>query len=308
VGWNASDITDQSGKVAVITGANSGLGFEASKELARKGATVVMASRNMAKGQKAVDRIKAAIASADLELRELDLGSLDSVRSFVDTVSAEHDQIDILINNAGLMATPPGETAEGLETQVGTNHIGHFVLTEGLMPALERAPAARVVTLSSLSWKQGHPLTERETHVNDDYDAWRAYGDSKLANYQFGVELARRLEAAGSRVSSLLAHPGMANTNLLTATVQNDGGGRRGRISRIIARYGGMSAANGALPELRAATDADARNGEFYGPRWSVRGAPIPVGVTEKAVAKADTDRMWRISEAAAGTVFSLSN
>ena len=186
--WNINDIPDQSGKVAVVTGANSGLGYEASKALAAKNATVVMAARNMEKGQAAVDRIRAEIPTADLELRQLDLGSLESVDEFVAAVLGEHDTIDLLLNNAGLMATPAGETADGFETQVGTNHLGHFVLTMGLLPALENAPAARVVTQTSMARMQGTTLSEPTTHLNGEYSAWGAYGDSKLANYQFGIE------------------------------------------------------------------------------------------------------------------------
>lgn len=306
--WTTNDIPDQSGKIAVITGANSGLGFETSRELARKGATVVMAVRNMEKGQAAVDRITAVVPDADLELRTLDLGSLDSVRAFAARVREEHDHVDILLNNAGLMATPAGQTKDGFETQIGTNHIGHFVLTEELMPALAAADAARVVTMTSSARAQGRSLTEGRTHLGDGYSPWQAYGDSKLANYQFGVELARRLEAAGSSVNSLVAHPGLSHTNLQVATVENAGVGFSGRFWRIAARYLGMSALGGALPELRAATDPEAQNGQVYGPRWNLRGAPVAIGLEEGRVKTEDTSRMWSISESQTGTVFSLGS
>ena len=304
--WTTNDIPDQSGKIAVITGANSGLGFEASRELVRKGATVVMAVRNMEKGQAAVDRISAEVPDADLELRTLDLGSLDSVRAFAARVHEEHDHVDILLNNAGLMATPAGQTNDGFETQVGTNHLGHFVLTQELMPVLEAADAARVVTVTSGARLQGHTLTETRIKLADDYDPWRAYGDSKLANYQFAIELARRLEAAGSSASSLVAHPGLSHTNLQVATAAAGGTGISGGFWKVTARYVGMSALGGALPVLRAATDPEAANGEFYGPRWNVRGAPVRLGPDEKRSAKEDTARMWDISESRTGTVFSL--
>lgn len=306
--WTTNDIPDQTGKIAVVTGANSGLGFEASRELARKGATVVLAVRNTEKGQAALDRIATEIPGATLELRRLDLGSLASVHGFVEEVTADHDHIDILLNNAGIMATPAGETADGFETQIGTNHLGHFVLTEGLMPALERAPAARVVTMTSMARAQGQPLTEQATHVTPDYSAWRAYGDSKLANYQFGIELARRLEASGSSVSSLVAHPGLSNTNLQANTVQNAGVGLSGPLWRFLARTVGMPQSDGVLSELRAATDPRAVNGEVYGPRWSLRGQAVRIDVEDKRVKPEDTTRMWSISEAQTATMFSLGN
>lgn len=308
MGWTTSEIPDQSGRVAVVTGANSGLGFEASRELARKGATVVMAVRNMAKGQGALERIASEIPAARLELRQLDLGSLGSVRSFATGVLDEHESVDILLNNAGVMATPAGATADGFETQVGTNHLGHFVLTGWLMPALDRAPAARVVTLTSIARTQGHPLTEDMLRAGDDYSAWRAYGDSKLANYQFGIELARRLEATGSSVSSLVAHPGFSNTNLQVASVENAGAGIRGSLWKVMAPYVAMSQAQGALPELRAATDPDAQNGEFYGPRWNLRGAPVKLDISERSAPLADTASMWRTSEVRTDTMFTLGS
>jgi NAD(P)-dependent dehydrogenase (short-subunit alcohol dehydrogenase family) len=279
--WTVNDMPDQTGRIAVITGANSGLGLEASRELARKGATVVMAVRNMEKGQAAADRITA-------------------------TVREQHDHIDILLNNAGLMATPAGQTADGFETQVGTNHLGHFVLTEELMPLLQAAKAARVVTMTSVARAQGRPLTEDKTRLDGEYKPWQAYGDSKLANYQFGIELARRLEAAGSSVSSLVAHPGLSRTNLQVATVENAGVGVSGRFWQVVARYAGMKPLDGTLPALRAATDPAARNGQVYGPRWTMRGAPVAIDLEEKRADKAATERMWRISEAETGTVFSL--
>lgn len=306
--WTINDMPDQSGRIAVITGANSGLGFDASRELARKGAKVVMTVRNMEKGQAAVARITAELPGADIELLELDLSSLDSVRASATRMREEQHHIDILLNNAGLMATPAGQTADRFETQVGTNHLGHFVLTRELMPALESAPAARVVTMTSVARTRGRTLDERKTRLDDDYRPWQAYSDSKLANYQFGIELARRLEAAHSTVSSLVAHPGLSHTNLQVATVENAGTGISGRFWQLAARYVGMKPLDGALPLLRAATDPEARNGQVYGPRWSFRGAPVKIGREEKRVARADTGRMWRISESQTGTVFSLGN
>jgi NAD(P)-dependent dehydrogenase (short-subunit alcohol dehydrogenase family) len=306
--WTTADIPDQTGKVAVVTGANSGLGFEATKELARSGATVVMAVRNLEKGRKAVDRLNAEIPTAELELRHNDLGSMQSVRRFAQTLKADHATVDILLNNAGLMATPAGETRDGYETQVGTNHLGHFVLTAELMPALDKAPAGRVVTMTSVARLQGHALTENACRLHGRYSAWQAYGDSKLANYQFGIELARRLEAAGSRVISVVAHPGLSNTNLQAATVENAGAGIQGLLWHFLARIFGMAPSQGVLPELRAATDPNAGNGEVYGPRWNFRGVPIRIDLEEKRVARADTEQMWRVSETATGTTFDIGS
>ena len=238
----------------------------------------------------------------------LDLGSLDSVRAFAARVREEHDHVDILLNNAGVMATPAGRTKDGFETQVGTNHFGHFVLTEELMPALEAAPAGRVVTMTSMARMQGRTLTDGNILVGDDYRAWQAYGDSKLANYQFGIELARRLESAGSSVISLVAHPGLAHTNLQVATVKNAGVGVSGQFWRVLARYVGMDPLHGALPELRAATDPEATNGQVFGPRWNLRGAPVSIGLEEGRAKPEDTAQMWRLTEAQTGTVFSLGN
>lgn len=317
--WTASDIPDQSGRVAAITGANSGLGFEATRALAQRGATVVMAVRNHEKGLAAAERIRQGFAAgidaggvaardfgADLDVRELDLGSLVSIRTFANDLLAAYERVEILLNNAAIMATPPGETADGFETQVGTNHLGHFALTAALMPALQQAEAARVVTVTSIARFQGHPLTERSIRLSDDYRAWRAYGDSKLANYHFGVELARRLEAAGSSVASLVAHPGYANTNLQAASVERGGAGTLGRLYDVMGPYVGMSPREGVLSELRAATDPAARNGEFYGPRWILRGAPVKGRVTERSAPRTDTEHLWQVSESAIGTEFAI--
>ncbi|MEX1295348.1 MAG: oxidoreductase [Candidatus Limnocylindrales bacterium] len=304
--WTSDDIPDQSGRVAVITGASSGLGFEAGRELARKGAAVVMAVRDMDKGEAAASRIRAAVPDAELELQQLDLGSLDSVRECAARIAHEHDHIDILLNNAGLMATPAGQTADGFELQVGTNHLGHFVLTHELMPLLEAADGARVVTVTSVARVQGRSLSVESTQLGEAYDPWKAYGDSKLANYQFGIELARRLESVGSGVKSLVADPGLARTNLQVATVQNAGTGISGRFWQLAARFFGLSPLQGALPALRAATDPDAHNGGVFGPRWKFRGAPVEIDLEEGRARTEDTARVWDVSESQTGTVFSL--
>lgn len=299
--WTAADIPDQTGKVAVITGASGGLGRHATRQLARAGAKVVMAVRDLNKGRTVADAIRAEVPGAELEVRHADLGSLDSIAAFAGSVRNDHFAVDILLNNAGVMATPPGRTSDGLEVQVGTNHLGHFALTLALMPALEHAAAGRIVTLTSIARVQGRTITEQSARTVDHYDAWRAYGDSKLANLQFGIELGRRLDSSGSSVASLVAHPGLSDTGLQATTVRNSGGGILGRFYLVLAETVGMSAAAGALPGLRAATDPDARNGEFYGPRWLLRGAPGRLRVPTRAVASERTVQMWQVSEALTG-------
>ena len=202
--WTAADIPDQTGKTAVVTGANSGLGLETTRELARAGARVVMAVRNLDKGKQAASEIKTSVRDANVEVAELDLSSLDSVRSFAG--SAVSGPIDILVNNAGIMMTPAEKTADGFELQFGTNHLGHFALTGLLLDQLSQASAARVVTLSSIEHKPGHFWWD-DLQLEDDYAPRKAYGQSKLANATFGLELDRRLRAADSPVISCSLTP-----------------------------------------------------------------------------------------------------
>ena len=211
--WTAADIPDQSGRTVIVTGANSGLGLNTARELARAGAHVVLACRNLDKGEAARAGIAAQVPGAELELEALDLSSLDSVRSFAQTFRDGHDGLDLLINNAGVMATPRRHTADGFELQFGTNHLGHFTLTAQLLDMIEGRTDGRVVTLSSNAHKMGRIAFDNlggERH----YFRWRAYAQSKLANLLFALELDRRLRAAGSSVKSLAAHPGYASTNL----------------------------------------------------------------------------------------------
>ncbi|MEA2123933.1 MAG: hypothetical protein QOI80_715, partial [Solirubrobacteraceae bacterium] len=211
--WTAADIPDQSGRTAVVTGANSGLGLVTARELARAGARVVLACRNTDKGDEAAAQIRGDVAGAKVAVAKLDLGSLDSVRAFASGYTGD---LDLLINNAGVMAPPRKETADGFELQFGTNHLGHFALTAQLLARMEDRDDARVVTLSSGAHRIGKiefDDLQRERH----YNRWRAYGQSKLANLLFALELDRRLRAAGSGVKSLAAHPGYAATNLQSA-------------------------------------------------------------------------------------------
>jgi NAD(P)-dependent dehydrogenase (short-subunit alcohol dehydrogenase family) len=302
-GWTADEMPDQRGRVAVVTGANSGLGLVTARELARKGAHVVLACRNIVKGQMAVHEIEGAVAGARLELAELDLGSLDSVRAFAAAFRAGPDRLDLLINNAGLMAPPRGTTADGFELQLGTNHLGHFALTGLLLGALEGREGARVVTLSSGAHRIGKidfDNLQRERH----YNRWTAYGQSKLANLLFMYELERRLRAAGSTVSSLAAHPGYAATNLQRAAAP--------ALDRMVMSVGNalfaQSAEMGALPTLYAATFPGLPGGTYVGPGGLAeqRGHPVVVG---SAGAARDTEaaaRLWEVSEELTGVRYEL--
>lgn len=272
--WNTHDIPDQSGRTAVVTGANSGLGFIVARELARKGARVVLACRSETRGRAAADRIVAEVPGAGIEVGRLDLGDLGSVREFAD--GPAHERLDLLVNNAGVMALPYGTTADGFETQFGVNHLGHFALTGLLLPRLLDTPGARVVTVSSLM----HLLSNidlRDLNSERRYGRWTAYARSKTANLLFTHELARRLEQSGADVVAAAAHPGYADTNLQTAGPRAEG--RRG-AERLMAagnRILAQSPEKGALPTLYAATAPGVRPDSFYGPSFAMwRGAPAP--------------------------------
>ncbi|KOV67925.1 oxidoreductase [Streptomyces sp. MMG1121] len=273
-GWTTADIPDLTGRLAVVTGANSGLGYVTTRELARRGAKVVLACRSGTRGSAAVERLLGEVPRADVELGALDLGDLASVRDFARRLP--YDRVDLLVNNAGVMAVPYGTTADGFETQFGVNHLGHFALTGLLLPRLLATPGARVVTVSSLM----HVLANIDPrHLNSRlrYRRWVVYGRSKSANLLFTHELARRLAARGADVVALAAHPGYAATNLQTAGPRAEG---RRAVERVMAaanRVFAQPAAAGALPTLYAATADGVRADRFIGPSFAMwRGAPVP--------------------------------
>jgi NAD(P)-dependent dehydrogenase (short-subunit alcohol dehydrogenase family) len=302
--WTVDRIPDQSGRLAIVTGANSGLGLVTAQELARAGARVVLACRNVGKGESARDTVQRAAPGAQLELEELDLAGLDSVRAFAERFRAAHDGIDLLINNAGVMATPRRTTAEGFELQFGTNHLGHFALTALLIGAMEGRDDARVVTLSSGAHRFGRIAFD---NLGGDrrYFRWRAYGQSKLANLLFALELDRRLRAAGSNVKSLSAHPGWAATNLQYAGPP--------AFDRAVAHVGNrvwaQSADMGALPTLYAATEPGLEGGAFCGPDGFLeqRGHPEPVSMSSAARDEEVARRLWEVSEEMTGVRFELA-
>ncbi len=304
--WTTADIPDQSGRTAVVTGANGGLGLETARELANAGAHVVMAARNREKAEAARRDLLADNPEASLEIVDLDLGSLPSVAQAAATITEHHPRIDLLINNAGVMATPEWRTADGFEFQFGVNHLGHFALTAGLFPALLAAPAARVVSVTSTARHFGRPVDPDNPHLQGRYDPWRAYGQSKLANLHFAIELHRRLAAAGSTMASLVAHPGLSNTDLQAMSVTHTGGASQ-RFFHAAARYTGMSPAYGARPQLRAATDPAARSGELYAPRFVNNGPAVRRPVLRRSVLPEHTRTLWEVSERETGVTFDVA-
>lgn len=295
-GWTADRIPDQHGRVAVVTGANSGLGLVTATELARRGAHVVLAVRNTVAGEQAARRI-----GGRTEVHELDLASLTSVRAFAATLVADHPVIDVLVNNAGVVLLGPRRTsADGYELQLATNLLGHFALTGLLLDSLAAAPSARVVSLSSITHKGAH-LDFDDLMFERGYRAATAYGRSKLATTVFGLELDRRLRAAGSSIVSTLAHPGLTRTNLTPRAWEH-----LGPIGKPIAWAGLLatqSVQQGALPQLRAATEPGLRGGRFFGPAGlgETRGRVTDAKLSREAADPAVGARLWAASEKLTG-------
>ena len=298
-GWTADRIPDQRGRVAVVTGANSGLGLVTATELARHGARVVLAVRNTAAGEAAAHRI-----GGDLEVRELDLASLASVRAFAAKLAADHPAIDVLINNAGVVLLGPRRVStDGFELQLATNMLGHFALTGLLLANLAAARESRVISLSSITHKNAH-LDFDDLMFERDYRAAPAYGRSKLATTIFGIELDRRLRAAGSPIVSALAHPGLTRTNLTPRAWEH-----RGRLGQWIARAGLLATQpveRGALPQLRAATEPGVRGGQFFGPSrlWETRGQVTEARISREAADPTVGRRLWAVAEELTGVSY----
>ncbi|MEU2598862.1 oxidoreductase [Streptomyces hirsutus] len=303
-GWNANDIPDQGGRLAVVTGANSGLGQVAARELARAGARVVLACRSEARGRDALDLLRGEVPGADAEVRRLDLGDLASVREFATALSGE--RVDLLLNNAGVMALPYGTTADGFETQFGVNHLGHFALTGLLLPALLAVPGARIVTVSSMTHVMAN-VDARDLNSEHRYRRWVAYARSKSANLLFTHELARRLAAHGSDVVAAAAHPGYAATNLQTAGPRAEGRRTAERMMRLGNRIVAQSAEAGALPLLYAATRPGVRPDAFIGPSFALwRGAPAPSWRAPWTLDDAMGERLWAASEELTGVTYDV--
>ncbi|MFJ4691579.1 oxidoreductase [Streptomyces sp. NPDC088766] len=299
-GWNTHDIPDQSGRTAVVTGANGGLGHVVARELARRGARVVLACRSETRGREAVARLIGEVPRAEVELRRLDLGDLASVREF----ARPYTRLDLLVNNAGVMAMPYGTTADGFETQFGVNHLGHFALTGLLMPALLAAPRARVVTVSSMLHLLG-TIDPADLNSERKYRRWIAYGRSKTANLLFTHELARRLEAFGAEVVAAAAHPGYAATGLQTAGPRAQGRRTAERLMSAGNRVLAQSAEAGALPVLYAATAPDVLPDSFTGPALAMwRGAPAPSWRAPWTLDDRAGRRLWTESERLTGVSY----
>ena len=297
--WSARDIPDQAGRVAVVTGANSGLGYATALELARAGATVVLACRDTAKGERAQAAIRQAAPAADTQLAELDLADLGSVRAFAANLVAQQPHLDVLINNAGVMAPPRRLTTDGFESQIGTNHLGHFALTGLLLGPLLAAAEPRVVTLSSGVHRIGR-INFDDLQSERRYINWMAYGQSKLANLLFCFELQRRATEAGTALVSVAAHPGYAATNLQFAGPSHS---YEKAIMAVGNKLIAQSAEMGALPTLYAATAPDLPGGSFVGPDGFMeqRGHPKVVTAAGRAYDQAAWRRLWAISEELTG-------
>lgn len=286
------NMPDLSGKVAIVTGANSGIGYETARALARKQATVILACRDSKKGAAAVQTITQENPAAQAELMQLDLSDQGSVRRFASEFTRQYDRLDILINNAGIMATPFKRTVDGFEAQFATNHLGHFALTGLLLPLILRTPRARVVAISS----GGHRFGEIDfDNLNAEirYNSTRAYAQSKLANLLFTYELQRRFEGAGVAAIAVAAHPGWTATNLAA----------HWRMVQLLNPFIGQKPKMGALPTLYAATAPDVRGGDYYGPGgWQgVRGYPTKVKSSDRSYDTAVAARLWTVSEELTG-------
>lgn len=304
--WTATDIPGQGGRTVLVTGANGGLGLVTARELAAKGAHVVMAVRNQAKAAAAVEEIRTSVPDASLELVALDLSSQASVKEASEQVLAAHDRLDLLVNNAGVMAIDEARTVDGFEMQFGVDHLGHWTLTALLLPALLRTAGSRVVTVTSTAHHMGRPVDVDNPHLEGRYGPWRAYGQAKLANFHFGLGLQRALQRAGAATTSLIAHPGLSDTDLQTVSVEGSGGGASQRFFHALARHTGMSADDGALPQLRAATDPAAKGGEFYGPLFVNNGPPVRKPILRRYGMDRAISRLWDVSERATGVAIDL--
>ncbi|WP_370202454.1 oxidoreductase [Alloalcanivorax venustensis] len=300
--WNPSEIPDQSGRVAVITGANSGIGFKAARHLAAKGATVIMACRNLEKARAARARLP---ADANVRIVELDLGSQASVKKAAEEILAEYPRLDLLLNNAGIMWLEEGRTEDGFERQFGINHLGHFTLTALLLPALRDVVGSRIVTVSSIAHRAGR-IHFDNIHLDGQYGRQRAYAQAKLANLMFAVELDRRLQRAGAQTRSLACHPGIASTNLAGPGIAEETPLGIGRVVRWLWPLMTQSAEKGAWPTLYAATAPQAEGGHYYGPARlkEAIGPPREARPRRYAMDPEKGQRLWALSESLTGQHF----
>lgn len=303
--WTTNNIPDLTGKTIIVTGGNSGLGFESVKAFAEKGADVIMASRSLEKGNSAKEEIMKVSPKGSVQVMDLDLASLNSVKKFVKAFKADHKKLDILLNNAGIMMTPYFQTEDGFEGQLATNHLGHFALTGMLMDLLEATPKSRIVNVSSIAHLRGDMDFDNLQFENKkEYTPTRSYGRTKLSNLLFTYELQRKLEAAGKDVIATVAHPGISMTNLANHLIN------KWYLKPIVPLFKGMTQppAMGALPQIRASVDPEVKGGQYYGPdgKKERKGFPVLVTSNEASHNKEDAKRLWEESERLTGVTFSI--
>jgi NAD(P)-dependent dehydrogenase (short-subunit alcohol dehydrogenase family) len=302
--WTAADVPDQTGRVAIITGSNTGIGFGAAAVLAAKGAHTVLAVRNLDKGNDAVARIKAASPNAIVTLQQLDLTSLENIRKAADNLRTDFPRIDLLINNAGVMYTDKASTKDGYELQFGTNHLGHFALTGLLIDNMLGVDGSRVVTVSSVGHRIRAKIHFDDLNLDHNYNRVVAYGQSKLANLLFTYELARQLSAKGAPTIATAAHPGASDTELL----RNMPGGIRQVSQFFWSNFIAQNSDMGAEPTLRAAADPDVQNGQYFGPGGfgEQKGHPKVVASSAQSHDEAIQRRLWTVSEELTGVTYPL--
>ncbi|NOX51788.1 MAG: SDR family NAD(P)-dependent oxidoreductase [Gammaproteobacteria bacterium] len=297
--WTEQDIPDQTGRDAIVTGANSGIGYETARMLAHKGAHVVLACRSAEKGEAALSKIVAEKPKGQVSFASMDLSDLESVHDFAVQFSNSHQKLDLLINNAGVMVPPESKTAQGFELQFGVNHLGHFALTGHLSKLLVQTSGARVVNLSSLAHRTGKIDFDDLNFEKRGYAPWHAYGQSKLANLLFTQELQNRFTSGDFDVMATSAHPGWTKTDLQ----------RTAWYVRALNPLMAMKPSQGALPTLRAATDPGLNGGEYFGPHrfQEMTGYPVAAFRTQAATSSRDAQRLWQVSEELTGVQFELS-
>jgi len=305
--WTTNDMPSLAGKIIIVTGANSGLGYETGKALVVKGAHVIMACRSTDKGESAANKIRDKVANAQLDVMKLDLANQSQIREFVAAFNDKYQTLHVLINNAGVMALPHRKTVDGFEMQFGTNHLGHFALTGLLLDTLLRTGGTRIVTVSSGAHTMGH-FNFDDLQREKSYSKWEAYGQSKLANLLFAYELQRKLTAAGKDTISVAAHPGYANTNLQSAGPQMAGSWFQEKLMALANKLFAQSQAQGALPTLYAATAPDVHGAEYFGPDGfnEMRGYPTRVESNEASHDEAVAQRLWQVSEELTGVQYNL--
>lgn len=300
--WTKDNIPNLHGKLVVITGANSGLGYECSLALAEKGALVIMACRNLVRAQRSLEAIQHAVPDAKLELMELDLASLESIQTFAKVFKSKYDKLDVLINNGGPIVAVRGVTEDGFESHFGINHLGHFMLTGLLLDVLLNTPSSRIVTVGSRVHVDGK-MEWNDLMSEHSYDRTKAYRQSKLANLLFAFELHRSLEAKGSSTKAVAAHPGLAKTSW----ADNNLDGLMKLLGKIMSLTSYQSASMGALPLLYAATDLNIKPGGYYGPEHDTKGYPVEVRAGDAAYDETDAKKLWDVSEKLTGVKYEIS-